>query len=56
MSLFQSRVRGKIDSNGVASALLEERLSMGLNFLLSAEVRSLTCSCAETLTEYSHSF
>ncbi|KAF2542940.1 hypothetical protein F2Q68_00032271 [Brassica cretica] len=30
--------RGKIDSNGVTSALLEERLSMGLNFLLSAEV------------------
>ncbi|CAA7036442.1 unnamed protein product [Microthlaspi erraticum] len=36
--LRQSRVRGKIDSNGVASALLEERLSMGLNFLLSAEL------------------
>ncbi|KAF2587123.1 hypothetical protein F2Q70_00036925 [Brassica cretica] len=36
--LRQSRVRGKIDSNGVTSALLEERLSMGLNFLLSAEV------------------
>ncbi|VVA98305.1 unnamed protein product [Arabis nemorensis] len=36
--LRQSRVRGKIDSNGVTSALLEERLSMGLNFLLSAEL------------------
>ncbi|CAF2128214.1 hypothetical protein BRARA_C03767 [Brassica rapa] len=36
--LRQSRVRGKIDSNGVASALLEERLSMGLNFILSAEL------------------
>ncbi|KAF8068474.1 hypothetical protein N665_1149s0011 [Sinapis alba] len=36
--LRQSRVRGKVDSNGVTSALLEERLSMGLNFLLSAEV------------------
>jgi mitochondrial import receptor subunit TOM40 len=36
--LRQARVRGKIDSNGVASALLEERLSMGLNFLLSAEL------------------
>ncbi|XP_010508334.1 PREDICTED: mitochondrial import receptor subunit TOM40-1 [Camelina sativa] len=36
--LRQSRVRGKIDSNGVASALVEERLSMGLNFLLSAEL------------------
>ncbi|XP_010487959.1 PREDICTED: mitochondrial import receptor subunit TOM40-1 [Camelina sativa] len=36
--LRQARVRGKIDSNGVASALVEERLSMGLNFLLSAEL------------------
>ncbi|KAJ0232185.1 Mitochondrial import receptor subunit TOM40-1 [Hirschfeldia incana] len=36
--LRQSRIRGKIDSNGVTSALLEERLSMGLNFLLSAEI------------------
>ncbi|KAJ0264531.1 Mitochondrial import receptor subunit TOM40-1 [Hirschfeldia incana] len=36
--LRQARVRGKIDSNGVASALLEERLSMGLNFSLSAEL------------------
>ncbi|CAG7877017.1 unnamed protein product [Brassica rapa] len=36
--LRQARVRGKIDSNGVASALLEERLSMGLNFLISAEM------------------
>ncbi|KAH0880202.1 hypothetical protein HID58_067596 [Brassica napus] len=36
--LRQARVRGKIDSNGVASALLEERLSMGLNFLISAEL------------------
>ncbi|KAJ4873446.1 Mitochondrial import receptor subunit TOM40-1 [Raphanus sativus] len=34
----QARIRGKIDSNGVTSALLEERLSMGLNFLLSAEI------------------
>lgn len=33
-------MRGKIDSNGVATALLEERLSMGLNFLLSAEVHN----------------
>ena len=45
--LFQSRVRGKIDSNGVASALLEERLSMGLNFILSAEVHSVPCSRTE---------
>ncbi|KAL3653213.1 hypothetical protein CASFOL_002894 [Castilleja foliolosa] len=36
--LRQSRVRGKVDSNGVVSAFLEERLSMGLNFILSAEI------------------
>ncbi|GKA38192.1 hypothetical protein Tco_0730743 [Tanacetum coccineum] len=31
-------LRGKIDSNGYTSTLLEERLNMGLNFILSAEV------------------
>lgn len=36
--LRQCRLRGKIDSNGCTSALLEERLSMGLNFILSAEI------------------
>ncbi|KAL8527145.1 hypothetical protein ACS0TY_005135 [Phlomoides rotata] len=36
--LRQCRLRGKIDSGGVVSALLEERFSMGLNFLLSAEI------------------
>ncbi|KAM7261648.1 hypothetical protein ACFE04_020725 [Oxalis oulophora] len=36
--LRQSRVRGKIDSNGCTAAYLEERLNMGLNFLLSAEI------------------
>ncbi|KAI4313669.1 hypothetical protein L6164_026628 [Bauhinia variegata] len=36
--LRQCRLRGKIDSNGCASAFLEERLNMGLNFLLSAEI------------------
>lgn len=36
--LRQCRLRGKIDSNGCTSALLEERLSMGLNFVLSAEI------------------
>ncbi|KAG6433509.1 hypothetical protein SASPL_105123 [Salvia splendens] len=36
--LRQCRLRGKIDSNGSVSAFLEERLNMGLNFLLSAEV------------------
>jgi mitochondrial import receptor subunit TOM40 len=35
---LQCRLRGKIDSNGVVAAYLEERLNMGVNFLLSAEV------------------
>ncbi|XP_010500600.1 PREDICTED: probable mitochondrial import receptor subunit TOM40-2 [Camelina sativa] len=34
----QSRLRGKIDSNGVVAAYLEEQLSPGLRLLLSAEV------------------
>ncbi|GAA0140628.1 primary active transporter [Lithospermum erythrorhizon] len=36
--LRQCRLRGKIDSNGCAAAFLEERLNMGLNFVLSAEL------------------
>ncbi|XP_010557551.1 PREDICTED: mitochondrial import receptor subunit TOM40-1-like [Tarenaya hassleriana] len=36
--LRQCRLRGKMDSNGVAAAYLEERLNMGLNFILSAEL------------------
>lgn len=36
--LRQCRLRGKIDSNGCVAAFLEERLSMGLNFILSAEI------------------
>ncbi|KAF5737955.1 mitochondrial import receptor subunit TOM40-1-like [Tripterygium wilfordii] len=36
--LRQSRLRGKIDSNGCVAAYLEERLNMGLNFILSAEL------------------
>jgi mitochondrial import receptor subunit TOM40 len=36
--LRQARIRGKIDSNGCTSAFLEERLNMGLNFILSAEI------------------
>ncbi|CAM8928272.1 unnamed protein product [Rhodiola kirilowii] len=36
--LRQCRLRGKIDSNWVAAAYLEERLNMGLNFILSAEI------------------
>ncbi|XP_060174936.1 mitochondrial import receptor subunit TOM40-1-like [Lycium barbarum] len=39
--LQQCCLRGKIDSNGCAAAFLEERLNMGLNFLLSAEDVSL---------------
>lgn len=36
--LRQSRLRGKIDSDGRISTYLEERLNMGLNFILSAEI------------------
>ncbi|KAF3655348.1 mitochondrial import receptor subunit TOM40-1 [Capsicum chacoense] len=36
--LRQCRLRGKIDSNGCVAAFLEERLNMGLNFILSAEI------------------
>ncbi|KAF8389583.1 hypothetical protein HHK36_024099 [Tetracentron sinense] len=36
--LRQCRLRGKIDSNGITAAFLEERLNMGLNFILSAEI------------------
>lgn len=34
----QCRLRGKLDSNSVIAAFLEERLNMGVNFILSAEV------------------
>lgn len=34
----QARVRGKIDSNFCSSAFLEERLNVGLTFVLSAEL------------------
>nr|XP_043610248.1 mitochondrial import receptor subunit TOM40-1-like [Erigeron canadensis] len=36
--LRQCRLRGRIDSNGCVSGFLEERLSLGLNFIVSAEV------------------
>ncbi|XP_021761841.1 mitochondrial import receptor subunit TOM40-1-like [Chenopodium quinoa] len=36
--LRQARVRGKIDSNGCVTGFLEERLNLGLTFLLSAEL------------------
>ncbi|EPS59327.1 hypothetical protein M569_15481, partial [Genlisea aurea] len=36
--LRQCRLRGKLDSNGVVAGFLEERLNMGLNLLLSAEI------------------
>ena len=35
---LQCRLRGKLDTNGVISALLEERLTPGVTFQLSAEV------------------
>uniref|UniRef100_M1BSL5 Mitochondrial import receptor n=1 Tax=Solanum tuberosum TaxID=4113 RepID=M1BSL5_SOLTU len=35
---WQCRLRGKIDSNDCVAAFLEERLNMGLNFILSAEI------------------
>lgn len=36
--LRQCRLRGKLDSNGCVAAYLEERLNMGVNFILSAEI------------------
>lgn len=34
----QCRLRGRLDSNGCVAAYLEERLNMGVNFVLSAEI------------------
>ncbi|XP_077241492.1 mitochondrial import receptor subunit TOM40-1-like [Tasmannia lanceolata] len=36
--LRQCRLRGKLDSNGRVGAYLEERLNMGVQFILSAEI------------------
>jgi len=36
--IAECRLRGKIDSNDCVAAFLEERLNMGPNFILSAEV------------------
>ncbi|XP_073114442.1 mitochondrial import receptor subunit TOM40-1 [Elaeis guineensis] len=36
--LRQCRLRGKLDSSGCVAAFLEERLNMGVNFILSAEI------------------
>lgn len=36
--LRQCRLRGKLDSNGCVGAFLEERVNMGVNFILSAEI------------------
>uniref|UniRef100_A0A0C9S9K2 TSA: Wollemia nobilis Ref_Wollemi_Transcript_56_1724 transcribed RNA sequence n=1 Tax=Wollemia nobilis TaxID=56998 RepID=A0A0C9S9K2_9CONI len=36
--LRQCRLRGRLDSNGCVAAYLEERLNMGVNFVLSAEI------------------
>ncbi|MCO5560288.1 hypothetical protein L7F22_013900 [Adiantum nelumboides] len=32
------RLRGRLDSNGCAAAYLEERMNLGVNFILSAEI------------------
>ncbi|KAL9682784.1 hypothetical protein QQ045_014593 [Rhodiola kirilowii] len=40
-AMFTCRLRGKLDSNGVAAAYLEERLNMGLNLILSAEIQEM---------------
>lgn len=40
-TLRQCRLRGKVDTNGVVSAFLEERFSPGINFVLSAELDHL---------------
>ena len=37
-TLRQCRLRGRIDSQGAVAAFLEERLNVGINFVLSAEV------------------
>lgn len=53
LSLLQARLRGKVDSNGCVAAFLEERLNMGLNFILSAEVRiidNFLCTPSNRLT------
>jgi mitochondrial import receptor subunit TOM40 len=34
----QCRLRGRLDTNGCVAAFLEERLNLGVNFLLSAEI------------------
>ncbi|CAK9209466.1 unnamed protein product [Sphagnum troendelagicum] len=36
--LQQCRLRGRLDTNGCIAAYLEERLNVGVNFLLSAEI------------------
>lgn len=36
--LRQCRLRGRVDSSGTVAAYLEERLNLGVNFLLSAEI------------------
>merc|ERR1712078_593331 len=37
-ALLQCRLRGKIDNNGVISAFLEERINVGVNFLVWGEI------------------
>lgn len=43
---LQCRLRGKLDSNGCVGAFLEERVNMGVNFILSAEVSIKLYTCA----------
>ena len=37
-TLRQARLRGRIDTEGRVAAFLEERVNVGVNFVLSAEV------------------
>ncbi|XP_075654793.1 mitochondrial import receptor subunit TOM40-1-like [Castanea sativa] len=50
--LRQCRLRGKIDSNGCTSAFLEERLQMGLNFILSAKSEISEVFESEILSDF----
>ncbi|KAF5749848.1 mitochondrial import receptor subunit TOM40-1 [Tripterygium wilfordii] len=52
--LRRSRLRGKIDSTGCVAAYLEERLDMGLNFILSAELsQDLVINYGSMILEFS---
>lgn len=36
--MVQCRIRGRVDTNGCVAAYLEEKLNMGVSFILSAEI------------------